>query len=189
MALFPGHDPDEQVILFTRRHWLILFRHGLLIALLATLPFLARWVIHYYAPDVLVDDGTLRSVLLRLAAYVYWMFVALFAFATWIDYYLDYWVITDRRIVSVEQAGLFSRTIAQVSLGRVQDATSQMRGVWATVFHFGEVFIQSAGEEARFVFTQVPNPNGVVTTVMDLHQKNLPDQSAGKKDTDAPADV
>ncbi len=183
MALFPGQEGDEQTVLFLRRHWLIPFRHSVLVAFLAALPLGARFALQHYAPDLLVDDGSLGFTVLQLAAYAFWMFVAWFGFATWIDYYFDYWVVTDRRIVSVEQKGLFSRTVAQVHLSRVQDATAESHGILATLLQFGNIYVQSAGEEGRFVFVQVPNPNKVVTTVMRLHEKivPLPDDGAGRK--------
>lgn len=186
MALFPGQEGDERTVLFLRRHWLILVRHAFLIAFLAAIPFGVRFLLQHYAPDLLVDDGSLGFTLVQLAAYVFWMFVALFGFATWIDYYFDYWVVTDRRIVSIEQKGLFSRTVSQVHLSRVQDATAQSQGILATFLQYGNVYVQSAGEEERFVFAQVPNPNKVVITIMQEHEKHAGSTGATEAKPAAP---
>ncbi len=169
MALFPGQRRDERILLFLRRHWTVLGRWLLLYAVLAALPFAVRWLLQKSAPDLLADTESLGPTLVMLLAWVYWMFLWMFFFASWIDYYFDYWVVTDRRVVSIEQDGLFSRTIAEIDLSRVQDATSQVRGLLPTFFHYGDAFIQSAGEQQRFVFEQIPNPNKVVALVMELH--------------------
>lgn len=187
MALFPGQEGNEQTVLFLRRHWLILVRHAVLIAFLAAIPFGARFALQHYAPELLVDDGSLGFTTLQLAAYVFWMFAALFGFATWIDYYFDFWVVTDQRIVSIEQKGLFSRTISQVHLSRVQDATAETRGILATFLQYGNVYVQSAGEEERFVFAQVPNPNKVVTVIMQEHEKHAGSTGTIEAKPSAPA--
>lgn len=183
MALFPGQSSDERVLLFVRRHWLIVAQHLLLFGLLGLVPFAARELLNRTAPELLENPQALGTVLLTISAYLYWLFLWLFFLAGWVDYYLDYWVITDRRIVSIELQGLFSRTVAELHLSRVQDATSEVHGFRETMLHFGNVSIQTAGTESRFVFEQIPRPDKVVALIMDLHEKvagHQPDNVAGQ---------
>lgn len=172
MTLFPGQLPDEKTLLFLRRHWSVPARHLLLFGLLAVLPFVGERTLNSWRPDVLQTG--LGATLFPLAALCYWMYILLFAFNAWLDYYLDYWIVTDRRVVSIEQTGLFDRHVAELPLERVQDASSDIRGVLGTILHYGDVLVQTAGEQNRFVFEQVPNPNQVVALVLDLHQKANP---------------
>ncbi|MBI3115165.1 MAG: PH domain-containing protein [Candidatus Kerfeldbacteria bacterium] len=175
MPLFPGQRDDEQIILFVRRHWFVLVRYVALFVVLALLPLAIQWLLVSFAGESPLGEGTLGDTLVTLTVYLYWLFVAMFAYASWLDYYLDYWVVTNRRIVSVEQKGLLARTVAQVYLQRVQDATAQQHGLFPTMLHYGDAFIQSAGEEARFVFAEVPNPNRIVAVVMEQHRKLEPE--------------
>lgn len=184
MALFPGQDPEEQIILFVRRHWFVLVRQVVLFGGLALVPLAAQFGLNRVAPGLLADSQSLGGVFVRLLFDLFWLFLLLLTFAHWIDYYLDYWVVTDRRVVSIEQSGLFSRTVAQLNLSRVQDATAEVHGVLPTFLHYGNAFIQSAGEETRFVFEEVPNPNKVVALVMELHRKVSP--ASGTEKTEAP---
>lgn len=72
----------------------------------------------------------------------------------WMDYYLDMWIITNERIIDIEQHGLFNREISEIPLHRVQDVTIQVRGIIETLLGFGTIRIQTAGErefDIRFV--------------------------------------
>ena len=51
-----------------------------------------------------------------------------FAFIEFTDYYLDTWIVTTERIISIEQKGLFERTASELDLISVQDATAEVHG-------------------------------------------------------------
>jgi uncharacterized membrane protein YdbT with pleckstrin-like domain len=98
--------------------------------------------------------------------------VWLFFIATVIDYYLDLWLVTNYRVVNVEQHSLFSRTISELDLAKVQDITSEIKGVIPSIFNFGDVHIQTAGEKERFIFEQVPHAHDIRKKILDLVQEN-----------------
>ena len=89
----------------------------------------------------------------------------------WIDFYYDVWIVTDQRIISIEQLGLFRREISELEHGKIQDVTTEIHGIVPTLLKFGQVYIQTAGEKARFTFKQVENPVMIRSVVMAL-QKN-----------------
>ena len=91
-----------------------------------------------------------------------------FFFPQFVDYYLDAWVITNDRIVNVEQQGLFARTVSELDLYKIQDVTSEVRGLIPTLFNYGNVHVQTAGTQERFVFEQVPNPHEIRKRIMVL---------------------
>ena len=80
------------------------------------------------------------------------------AFAFWIDYYLDALVITNKRILSANQEGLFKHTVSEFRLERVQDVTIEIPNFVATFFHYGNISIQTAGE-ISFSIKEVPQPH------------------------------
>ena len=96
------------------------------------------------------------------------LYLIMFTFSNFIDYYLDVWMITSRRVISMEQKGLFSRLLSEKDLGRMQDITAEVNGFWATVFRYGDVHIQTAGEEQRFIFKQVPNAEEVSRKISNM---------------------
>lgn len=170
MLRIPGLEPGEEVKLFVRRHWVALARGLVGPVVLAVPPVAVRVGLTYRGVDLFEEPLGLGGLLLGLAGHLIWLIALLFALSVFVDYYLDTWVVTDRRLISIEQAGLFARTIAQLHLARVQDATARVEGPLATVLDYGDVFIQTAGEQERFIFTSIHHPNRVVTQIMELHR-------------------
>lgn len=109
--------------------------------------------------------------LLVILTSIYYLYIWLFFFHSFVDYYLDIWVVTNRRVINIEQKGLFSRVVSEQKLYRVQDITSEVHGIMSTMFHYGDIHVQTAGEEPRFVFKQVPHPYDVRKVILNLVEK------------------
>jgi membrane protein YdbS with pleckstrin-like domain len=162
--------PDESVLLVVRKHWLVIARYFATVVLLFLLPFFAAALLPllisiippFFNPE---DVVPLFSFLLML----YLMGVLLFLMLAWTDYYLDTWIITSKRIIDIEQKGLFRRQISEIPLSRVQDVTLTVEGFFETLLKFGAVHIQTAGER-NFSIQQVPHLERIKDTVLSaLH--------------------
>jgi uncharacterized membrane protein YdbT with pleckstrin-like domain len=75
------------------------------------------------------------------------------------------------RIVHIDQRGIFNRTIAELNINKIEDVTSEVKGLGATVFDFGKVFVQTAGTRERFEFENIPKPASVERLILDLYSK------------------
>ena len=144
---------DEKIITSVHKHWFVMFKTMLAFFILILLPPILLTFLPLLTsnldPNLLVPATNFF-----LALYMIILFLTLFLF--WMDYYLDMWIITDRRIIAVEQKGLFRREIAEILLPRVQDVTLEISGIIETFLKFGTIRIQTAGErEFRIEF--VPN--------------------------------
>jgi len=104
---------------------------------------------------------------------LYYLYILLFFFNAFLDYYLDVWIVTTKRIINIEQKGLFNRVIAEHELDKIQDVTGEQKGFFATIFSFGDVLVQTAGEVPMFIFRQVDNPFEVAKTINHL-LKDIP---------------
>jgi uncharacterized membrane protein YdbT with pleckstrin-like domain len=163
-------QPDEKVVLKLRRHILIFVGQGLMVGALALVPFGSGWLVAQIRPEYLT--GTVSRTLLLLLASAYYLNIWLFALAVFADYYLDAWIVTDQRILDIKQQGLFARTMAELELDRIQDITSDIKGIVPSIFNYGNVHIQTAGEQERFLFEQVPDAHRVRQQLMDLVEKH-----------------
>jgi hypothetical protein len=97
---------------------------------------------------------------------IFWLIL----FVVWIDYYLDVWIVTTKRIVNIEQVGLFNRQISELEHSKIQDVTSEVKGFLPTFFQYGYVYVQTAAEKARFTFKQIPDPVWVRNIIMQLQK-------------------
>lgn len=166
----PNKLPGEEVVKVLRRDLFILFKRVLFFILLILLPFLFFYFIILSQTSLL--DGTIYYPLIVIGISSYYLFIWLFFFFSFIDYYLDVWIITNERIIDVQQRGFFSRIISEQKLFRIQDVTSEVHGIIPTILKYGNVHIQTAGTKQRFFFHQIPNPDKVRDIIIKLVQRN-----------------
>lgn len=152
-----------------RRHWHEIIGYFLVLILEIVLPIII-FIVFLRFTEFVWDKDSPISVLIFFSASSYYLFIWLFFFHHWIDYYLDVWVVTDQRIINIEQKALFSRTVSELNMSTIQDVTSEVKGKLATILKFGDVHIQTAAEEKRFVFEKIPNPQEVATKITELHR-------------------
>lgn len=166
---FPSQRPNEKLILLVRRHWTRIVYYITKLVGGAIIPIIL-FIFFFYAIDFEITSD-LSSMIMTFAISVYYLFIFLFFLHDFIDYQLDVWVVTDQRIINIEQEGLFNRVVSSQSIERVQDVTSEVKGKVATFLDYGNVYIQTAGEEQRFVFEEVPNPAKIMKIIQDVHDR------------------
>ena len=160
---FPNQKPDEFIIMFLRRHWIVVLKIFAIAFVLAILPIIIYLSVLSYMNMTEIFKG-----LFVLGTSAFYLFVILYSFTNFIDYYLDVWIVTNKRVVNIEQHGLFSRTVSEKELNRMQDISANMTGFWQTLLHYGNVQIQTAGEDQHFMFKQIPFPDEVSRLVSNL---------------------
>lgn len=172
----PGSSPSqqEQTKAILRRHWVTLISLAVSFVLVLFLPLIVISGIQFISPSFF-DDPT-RTTLLILGLSIFFLYAWLFLFQNYIDYHLDVWIVTDHRILNIEQHGLFARTVSELRLYRVQDVTAEVKGFLHTMLDFGDVFIQTAGEKERFQFEDIPHPNQVAKMILDLAEEDRKDE-------------
>lgn len=166
----------EKIVFLLRRHPLVMARGLLVFAVLGGLPIAGYFFFFTQITEFL--ENPLTRVIMVLGASIYALSVWLFLFSAFLDYYLDLWIVTNDRIMNIEQHGLFGRTVSELDLSNIQDVTSEIKGILATVFNYGEVHIQTAAEEKRFVFEQISNPHAVRQAILDMVEEDRRRQSA-----------
>lgn len=162
-----------------RRDMFVLFKKLLFFVLLLVLPVGILGMSFSLYPSL--QHGELSRPLIILGLSAYYLFAWLFFFFNFIDYYLDVWIVTNRRIINVEQEGFFARRISEHKLFRIQDVTSEVEGVFPTLLRFGSVYIQTAGTKRNFHFEQVPHPDRIKDTIIELIQKDRKRQKKEEK--------
>jgi hypothetical protein len=162
----PNQRPGEKIMLTLRRHWFVLFLIVARFVLFAVIPVLIFIFLYFEEPEIL--EGDISTPLLILSCSLYYLFIWMFLFNNFIDYYLDVWVVTTERIINIEQKNLFSRTISEKNLDRMQDITSEVKGILKTFLNYGTIYIQTAGTTERFIFKDVPNAPQVTQQILKI---------------------
>jgi membrane protein YdbS with pleckstrin-like domain len=172
--LSPDHIPNrrqnEKIVLFLRRHWFAVLSLVVSFVLLTVIP-LGLGIYFWDTLSIWLSEPFV-GVGLSVVISIYFLCVWLVTATGFTDYYLDTWIVTNERIINIEQHGLFQRTASELGLTNVQDVTAEISGVLETVFKFGNVEIQTAGEKTRFEFMHVPHPERVKESIMQLVQES-----------------
>lgn len=166
----PHRKKDEKIIMLHRRHPFILLTKIAFWVVVAIMPFLFYIILGKVVFPYLSSPAFYPIVILFTTTY--YLYVWLFIIYTFVDYYLDVWIVTNYRVVNVEQKGLFNRVISEQQLYRIQDVTAEIKGVFSTFLDFGTVYIQTAGEETRFIFKQIKGPRSCATKITRLVEQN-----------------
>lgn len=82
-------------------------------------------------------------------------------------------IVTDINITQILQYGLFNRKVSQLNLINVEDVTSVQKGILSTLFGFGELKIETAGEQANFHFTYCPKSSYYANVILNAREKIL----------------
>lgn len=151
-------EEGESVVMKVHRHWLfILARIGGLLGMLVLPVVVAGLLGRLGILDTESVSGAARLVLWSLWALIAW--VTFWRF--WTTYYMDIWVVTNKRIIDIDYQRLFDRNIAILRLDRVQDITTHVQGIVGTLLRYGSVNVQTAGSDKEFVIDQIANPEAL----------------------------
>jgi len=184
ILLFPGQASEERVFLLIRKHWFnyVIF---LLVALLGIIPVIAAIYFWLTYPSIAADNSLDIYLIVILTIFLLCIFSALLY--GFVDYYLDVYIVTDRRVVDIAQNGFFKREISELHLHQVQDVNARVDGFFETLLHFGDVYVQTAGERENFVFKSVPHPYAIARQIIDLNESHLEEEEDEQKRFDRPS--
>lgn len=166
LRALPNHEHGEVTVLFLRRYWIDLAGAFLFSIALIAVPIAIGLVFSYSDMNMFGHPFWGPVGTLLLSAYL--LVVAVITMAQVTDYFLDMWIVTNERIINIEQNGLFARTVSEMRLNQVQDISSHTHGFLETFLTYGDVTIQTAGEKLQFHFKNIDNPDEVKLTVARL---------------------
>lgn len=159
---------DEKVVLKVHRHKLVLVFKSFFLILFVLLPPLLFWSVGQVGPIKGNELALFLSVYSAILL-IGWMIF----FIIWTDYYLDVLIVTDKRIIDIEQRGFFKREVSTVRLESIEDITINVSGVVATFLDYGTLKLQTAAENREFIIYDVPHPNQIKSTIYELQNKQI----------------
>lgn len=150
--LFHEQFDDERVILLLRKDLMFLVRR-MLPEGLVLLGILALLGLDLWRDWGLIDKGWFWLAVLAVLAVA-----GCAGFVHWFNWRFDLYVITDRRVVDSSRRFPFKKRLAEAQLDRVQDTSYEKDGLFANVFNYGTMVIQTAGEASNFQWEGMPDP-------------------------------
>jgi hypothetical protein len=169
-ASYLSMNPGEKVILEAHRHWVNIAPFFASTVLVVAIGFM---LIGYVGgnpegaerlfPGLTLAIVTPLVALLDVIAVV----TLFFAYAV---YRQNKIVLTNMHFIQITQTGLFGRTLSKLSLDELQDVRGSRKGVFGTIFNYGEILIETAGNEENFFFRPAPDPLNIAEQINDTHE-------------------
>ena len=151
----------EHVLLFERRHWVYLWPRLIFHALIG----LVAIALFLFIISAIFGLGGTAGTVAAVICLVWGGYWAVRMYFDWYSYHNDIWVVTNQRVIDAVKPNYFRSRLASADLIDLEDITVEHNGFLATVFHFGTVRCQTAGERPNFTFAGVAKPGQILATL------------------------
>ena len=159
-------DPDEKEIAKFRKHWWVIASEMGFLFLFAAAPIFILFSFNFtFSP---------KLILFLIMLYIAWIFLLwITGFIIWTNYYLDVWILTNKRLIDIDQKSLFSRDIATLRLENIQDVKIEIMGIINSILKIGNIHIQTAAQSKEFLMRNIKNPEIAKEFINQAHQQKI----------------
>lgn len=159
-SLLPLTPITQNGAIIWHRHWVILLGN-----LVGPALALAIWLglLLFVSPGDSTTIGLFVIGLVLVLGYTYWQYE---------DWRNDVYVLEPAKIIDIERTpfGLFEDR-REASLGVIQNVIATSPNLFARLFGYGNVLIETAGAAGNFTFAHVPDPYDVQRIVFEYQDR------------------
>jgi hypothetical protein len=94
-------------------------------------------------------------------------------------WYANVCVVTNQRLVDIDQSGIFQKTVSDIDFGKIVDISYSVKGVRQTIFNIGSIKVQASG--ATLLLKNIKEPGKVNQLLVDLIRKKTGKEMEVKK--------
>lgn len=94
-------------------------------------------------------------------------------------YFNNKLTVTDQSVVQRLQFTPLNFKTSQLGLGNIEDVTYTSNGLLPSLFNFGTIHIETAGEQVNFIFTFTKDPREAVRIIIEAKEEFLEKHSTG----------
>lgn len=163
---FRGQKDDERVISVFHKHWISFIK-----PIVIFLPFFVISLI------ILIYQSQL-GVGFLMVGFVIFVGALSYLLYNYLIWNWDVYILTDQRVIDIDQKSLFHKVVSEASLNNIQDTTFETKGMWQTMFNYGKVNILTASSGANIEFEDVNKPEevmGVIARAKDNYIEKIAD--------------
>ncbi len=141
---FEGQRSDEKVMMVRTQHPMVMAKTVIFFIISLIIPYL---LLRY-------AGGGFRSFALGVytAPALIWMAFNFYGYKNSLA------ILTNQRILNVLQKGFFNTQVSEAELDRIQDVSSEIKGMFQTMFQFGDVTIRTASNASLLILKNMASP-------------------------------
>jgi hypothetical protein len=168
---FINEDPEEEVILLVRKHPITNMGWILISFMMIIVPSFVT---------VLTPMELLPGEFQFVLSLVWYLIASAFILEQFLSWFFHVNIITDERIIEVDFMNLVYREITDANIDKIEDVTVEVGGSFRTIFHYGDVIIQTAAQVPKIEFEAVPNPDKVAKVLRELRVEEEQEKLEGR---------
>lgn len=123
--------PWEKISFVIKRHWIVFLMLGFYFLWWLTLTIIL-FVLFWF------------HIAVNLIVIIFWMFFALFLYIEWLNHELDMYVVTNNRIIFIEQKSFLDRAKTECNLWQVQEVNSNTKWLFANLLWYWNLSVVTA---------------------------------------------
>ncbi len=153
--MLEGLRPWEKLEFVIRRHWIIfvILKWYVLGAIaFSSIFFLLFWFVLWVC----------------LLIIIFWMYFLIFLYIERLNHELDMFIITNNRVIFIEQKSFLSRSKTECNLWQIQEVKSTTTWLFANLIWYWDLKIVTAWSTEDFHMWLVPAPLEMVRKVLNL---------------------
>ncbi len=160
-------EPGETLVTVVRRHPIGII--GIYVEMLTGILLVIGLVILAMVGFFFSISSQTKGLVAAMGLFVVGFLIAILLISTYV-YRQCRLVVTDKSVVQILQRALFNRKISRLSMSNVEDVNVEQQGVLPSMFNYGTLVIQTAGEVDNFVFKFCPTPDQYANRILEARQ-------------------
>ena len=163
---FQTQKPQETIILFLRSHFLVNTPWIIFTVILVVLPL----IITLFLPLFKIDFLSSPTVIRFTTVYVlfYYLLIFSYIFISFLHWFYNVFIVSSERVVDIDYSDIVVHNLAITNLSHIEDVNYTQSGFVPTLFNYGNIFVQTAGNERNFEALSVPKPREATHIIGDL---------------------
>jgi hypothetical protein len=147
-------NEDEKLIALIRKHWITLtLPLAKAIVAIAVIAILAKKLFEFEYGKEIVFVWIIASILYAVHEIIIW--------------HLDCYIITNKRIIDIDQKSIFQRIVAEAGLENIQEVIYLTKGPLETILSYGTVNVKTSSSGSMIGMEHIPNPVEVKDMIMN----------------------
>jgi hypothetical protein len=166
-CVYPGvkfitQQQDEEIVLLLRAHPI------------TNIPWMVLVVLMLLLPSIILGTGAFAMVpgkFLFVTQLVWYLMTLMFAFEKFLYWYYSVFIVTNERLVDIDFENLLTREVTYANLNHIEEPAMVSRGIFRSIFRFGDVNVSTASEVPTVEALAVPYPDKVIDIISRLSEE------------------
>ncbi len=163
---FQTQKQDESIILFLRAHFITNLSWIILSLILAIVPIIILILLPKFGVNFL--SSPLAPRFATIYVLFYYLIVISYIFINFLHWFYNVFIVSSERVVDIDYSEIVVHNIAVTNLSHIEDVNYTQSGFIPAIFNYGNVFVQTAGNERNFEADSVPKPREATHIIGDL---------------------